>query len=61
MRSVKEIIEDMKSRPVVTENDLKVIIEAVQKEAFLAGKKSVESLPDSISEALNSGDGSYKP
>lgn len=56
MKTPKEWVEDLKSRPCVTENDLLVIIQQIQEDAV----KSASDL-SFLSQALNEGDGTYKP
>lgn len=58
MKTAQEWLEDMKARPCVTENDLLLIIKAIQDDAKNYGKRPTWEW---LNQALNEGDGTYKP
>lgn len=57
MKTPKQWFDEMKLRPCVTENDLLVIIKRIQDDA----KKDSDSQPEWLAQALNEGNGTYKP
>ena len=54
MKTAEQWLDEMKLRPCVTENDLLVIIRRIQDDA--RNKRD-----DFLCQALNEGDGTYKP
>ncbi len=56
MKTAKQWFDEMKLRPCVTESDLLVIIKAIQTDALKS-----PPIPEWLSQALNEGDGTYKP
>ncbi len=53
MKTAEQWLEEMKLRPCVTESDLLIIIRRIQRDA--------QDRDEWLSQALNEGDGSYKP
>lgn len=57
MKTPQQWFEEMEARPCVTKNDLLAIIKRIQDDA----RREPIHAPEWLSQALNEGDGTYKP